>query len=316
MMRRRIYVKKIKVFGHKNPDTDATTSAISMTYLLNQLGYEAEAMVLGELGDETNYALNYFEEPVPEIGVTVDPEEYDVVLVDHNEFQQSLDNIKEQNILGIVDHHRIANIETSDPLYYRGEPVGCTNTILYKLYQENEVDIPQNIAGLMLSAIISDTLLFKSPTNTAEDEKIAYELAERAGIDVEEYGLEMLKAGTSTDKLSEEEILEGDAKTYEFGNDTLRIGQVNVVDIDDVLSRKDNLIQEMNRLSTDNGYDLYLLIITDILESSSHGLVVGKADHRIEEAFEQKVEDHELQLSGIVSRKKQVIPPLTKSYEK
>ncbi len=315
MMRRRIYVKKIKVFGHKSPDTDATTSAISMAYLLNQLNYEAEAMVLGELSDETTYALNNFDEPAPEMNITVDAAEYDVVLVDHNEFQQSIDNIKDQNILAVVDHHRIANIETSDPLYYRGEPVGCTNTILYKMYKENDIEIPENIAGLMLSAIVSDTLLFKSPTSTEEDEKIAHELAEIAGVDIEEYGLNMLKAGTSVGKLSEEEILEGDAKTYEFGDETLRIGQVNVVDIDDVMSRKDAFIQEMNRLSTDNGYDLYLLIITNILESSSHGLVVGSSEDKIEEAFGEEINNHELELSGIVSRKKQIIPPLTKIYE-
>jgi len=163
--------------------------------------------------------------------------------VDHNEPQQSLDNIDEFEILSVVDHHRIANFETAGPLYYRAEPVGCTNTIIFKIYKEHGIDVPKDIAGLMLSAIISDTLLFKSPTCTAEDERAAQELAEIAEVDLQAYGMKMLKAGTNVNSKSAQDILNGDAKSFEMGDKTVRIGQVNVVDVQELLQRKDELIE-------------------------------------------------------------------------
>lgn len=300
----------IKVFGHKNPDTDAIGAAISYSYLQNQLGKDTEAVALGQAGEETLFALEHFGFDHPQVVESVEEGE-EVMLVDHNERQQSIDGIENARILSVVDHHRIANFETSDPLYFRAEPLGCTSTIIYKLFQEHQVDIPKNIAGMMISAIISDTLLFKSPTCTEQDQEIAEKLAAIAEVDMEDYGLAMLKAGTNVDQFTEEEILEGDAKSFDMGGVPVRIGQVNVVDIDDVFKRKDALIQEMNRLSTENNYDLYLLIVTNILESSSRGLVVGSHLDSVAEAFSQNLDDHEIELEGVVSRKKQVVPPLT-----
>lgn len=307
---------KVLVFGHKNPDTDAVTSAISYAYLQQQLGVDAEAVALGEVGEETAYALDYFNTQAPRVIETAANEAEQVMLVDHNEFQQSVSDIEKVTVLSVVDHHRIANFHTADPLHYRAEPVGCTNTIILKMFKENQVDIPKDIAGLMLSAIISDSLLFKSPTCTEQDIKAAKELAEIAEVDLESYGLDMLKAGTNTGDKTAEELLEGDAKTFPMGSKSVRIGQVNVVDVNDVLSRKAELVKEMERLCLENKYDLYVLLITNILESDSEALVSGNPIKAVEEAFGKEITDSQLPLSGVVSRKKQVVPNLTEVLKK
>src|SRR3569832_11750 len=186
---------KVLVFGHKNPDTDTICSAIAYAELKKQLGVDAEAIRLGEVNGETQYALDQFGVQAPRLVEAVAAEAKEVILVDHNERQQSANDIADVRVIEVIDHHRIANFETSDPLYYRAEPVGCTATILNKIYKEKGVAIRKEIAGLMLSAIISDSLLFKSPTCTQEDVDAAKELAAIAGVDADSYGLAMLKAG-------------------------------------------------------------------------------------------------------------------------
>ena len=207
-------MSKVLVFGHQNPDTDAITSAISFAYLQNQLGVAAEAVALGPVNEETAYALNHFETAAPRIVTTAANETQQVMLVDHNEAQQSIADISDLEVLAVVDHHRIANFETANPLYYRGEPVGCTNTIILKLYKEHGIAIPETIAGLMLSAIVSDSLLFKSPTCTPEDVVAAKELAVISKTDLDSYGLDMLKAGTNLSTKSEADLLNMDAKSF------------------------------------------------------------------------------------------------------
>src|SRR5699024_1128409 len=182
-------MSKLLVFGHQNPDTDTIASAIALTYLLNELSIAAEAVELGKPNAETKYILDYFRVDQHRIIETASNETDAVVLVDHNEKQKSVSDINDVSIKGVVDHNRIANFETSDPLYYRAEPVGCTATILLKLFKEYEVTIPNHIAGLMLSAIASDTLLLKSPTCTSEDVRAAEELADIVGVSLDEYGL-------------------------------------------------------------------------------------------------------------------------------
>lgn len=306
---------KTLVFGHQNPDTDAITSAISFSYLQNQLGKDTEAVALGEISDETRYALDHFNFDAPRVIQTAADEVNDVMLVDHNEAQQSVNDIEDVSVRSVVDHHRVANFQSADPLFYRAEPVGCTNTIILKLFKEKEVDIPKDIAGLMLSAVLSDTLLFKSPTSTDEDEKAADELADTAGVNLEEYGLEMLKAGTKMNDKSALEIVDGDAKSFPMGDYSVRIGQVNVVDTQELLDRREELLEEMKVQSEENGYDLFILLITDILDSNSTVLVHGESTEQVETAFGDEVKDDILFLEGVVSRKKQVVPPLTKAFE-
>jgi len=310
-----VKLTKKLVFGHKSPDTDAITSAISFSYLQNQLGNETEAVALGEISEETKYALDYFNTEAPRVIETAANEVDEVMLVDHNEEQQSVDDIDKVSILSVVDHHRVANFQTANPLYYRAEPVGCSNTIILKLFKENNEAVPKDIAGLMLSAIISDTLLFKSPTSTNEDEKAAKELAEIAEIDLNEYGLEMLKAGTNNSNKSALEIINGDAKSFPMGDDSVRIGQVNVVDPQELLERREELLEEMKNQSKEQDYDLFILLITDILDSNTTVLVHGDEKGKVETAFDNTFENDTLFLEGVVSRKKQVVPPLTETFE-
>lgn len=304
----------ILVSGHRNPDTDSIVSAISYANLLNSTGKSAKPVALGSPNEETAYALKEFGFEAPEIiqGVT---EGDQLALVDHNEAQQSVPGRDQATIISVIDHHRIANFETAEPLMYRAEPVGCSNTIIYKLYQEAGVAIPKNIAGLMLSAIISDTLLLKSPTCTPEDEKALAALADIAGVDVQTYGLALLKAGTDLSAKSDTDLLTMDAKSFPMGSRTVRIGQVNTVDTDELLARKAQLLDLMAESNAKDGYDLFLLLMTDILENNSVALVAGDGLAEVEAAFGGKVADQVIQLPGVVSRKKQVVPPLTKAIE-
>ena len=268
-------MSKILVFGHQNPDTDAIGAAIAFSHLQNQLGKETEAVALGTPNEETQYALDYFKLSAPRVVQSAKEEATQVMLVDHNEFQQSISDIAEVEILAVVDHHRIANFETANPLYYRAEPVGCTSTIILKLYKENQVELPKEIAGIMLSAILSDTLLFKSPTCTSEDEAAAKELATIAGVDLTSYGLDMLKAGTNLSDKSAATLLDLDAKSFPMGEANVRIAQVNTVDLSEVMARQTELEEAMTEEMAKNGYDLFVLVVTNILDSDSELLVAG-----------------------------------------
>ncbi|WP_414052231.1 manganese-dependent inorganic pyrophosphatase [Macrococcus animalis] len=302
---------KILTFGHKNPDTDTVTSALVMEDLQKALGKDIEAVRLGDLNGETEFALKHFNLNAPRVIERLHGE--DVILVDHNEFQQSADGIEEANILMVVDHHRIANFETAGPLYYRAEPVGCTATILNKMYKEYGVEIKPEIAGLMVSAIISDSLLFKSPTCTEEDVNAAQELAAIANIDLETYGLEMLKAGAKTSDKTPEELLNIDAKSFSMGEYEVRVAQVNTVDIDEVLSRQEELENAINAETAQEGYALFLLVVTDILNSNSKVLALGQQQEAVTKAFNVALDNNTALLEGVVSRKKQVVPQLTEA---
>ncbi|AYW48735.1 manganese-dependent inorganic pyrophosphatase [Tetragenococcus osmophilus] len=303
------------VFGHQNPDTDAIGAAIAFSELQQQKGQDTEAVALGEAGEETQYALDYFNLKAPRVITKATEETSNVMLVDHNEFQQSVEDIAQTNILSVVDHHRVANFETADPLYYRAEPVGCTSTIILKLYKEANVTPTKAVAGIMLSAIISDTLLFKSPTCTQEDIDAAKELAEIAGVDVNTYGLEMLKAGTNLGNKSADDLLDMDAKSFPMGDKNVRIAQVNTVDLQEVFQRQDELEEAMAKANSQNSYDLFVLLVTNILDSDSELLVIGEPTQMVEDAFNVTLNNHRAFLSGVVSRKKQVVPPLTESFQ-
>ena len=223
---------KTLIFGHKNPDTDSICSAIVYANLKTKLGMNVEAVRLGSLNKETEYVLNYAEVKVPRLIEKVEEGIQEVILVDHNEFQQSVDNIRDVKITEVIDHHRIANFETNDPLYFRAEAVGCTATILNKMFKENGVEVSEKDALLLLSAIISDTLLFKSPTCTQEDIQAGEELAKIANVDLEKYGLDMLKAGTDLSDKSIAELLAMDSKEFMMGPSKVEIAQVNAVDLE------------------------------------------------------------------------------------
>ncbi|GGI13225.1 manganese-dependent inorganic pyrophosphatase [Gottfriedia solisilvae] len=307
-------MEKVLVFGHKNPDTDTICSAIAYAELKKALGVDAEAIRLGVVSAETQYALDTFKSDAPRLVEKVATETNQVILVDHNERQQSADDIEQVRVLEVIDHHRIANFETSDPLYYRCEPVGCTATILNKLYKENNVSIKKEVAGLMLSAIISDTLLFKSPTCTDQDIAAAKELAEIAGVNAEEYGLEMLKAGANLADKSIETLVSLDSKEFQMGNYKVEIAQVNAVDTNDVLARQQELETVLEGIVSNKGLDLFLFVVTDILTNDSIAVVKGTATNAVEKAYNVTLENNTALLKGVVSRKKQIVPVLTDTF--
>lgn len=306
-------MEKVYVLGHQNPDTDSITSAIVYAHLKRELGMNAEAVRLGEVQNEAAFALYKFGFEAPRFIETASPDVKQVILVDHNEKQQSVNDIEEVQVIEVVDHHRIANFKTADPLYFRAEPVGCTATILIKLYKENGVEIPPNIAGLMLSAIISDSLLFKSPTCTPQDIAAARELEAIAGVNSEEYGLAMLKAGADLSDKTLEELLSLDAKEFGIGNYKVEIAQVNTVDVNDVMGRQSDLEDLIYRRIAEKGLDLFFFVITDILNNDSIAIAIGNQAEKAEKAFKVPFVNNVALLQGIVSRKKQVVPALTEA---
>lgn len=299
------------IFGHKNPDTDTIASALVMQDLQKELGNDVQAVRLGEVSEETQYVLDYFKVEAPSMLETPLAGK-DAILVDHNEFQQSADDITDANITMVVDHHRISNFETAAPLYYRAEPVGCTTTILKKMYEEHNVEIKPEIAGLMISAIISDTLLFKSPTCTTQDIQAAESLSTIANVDLETYGLEMLKAGASVKGKSPSDLLNMDAKSFNMDDKIVRIAQVNTVDVNEVLDIQTDVEHEMNSITSTEQYDLFVFVITDILNSDSTIIALGKEQAIVEQAFNTTLNNNVAFLPGVVSRKKQVVPPIDK----
>ncbi|MCY9532253.1 manganese-dependent inorganic pyrophosphatase [Paenibacillus alvei] len=309
-------MEKLLIFGHKNPDTDTICSAIAYADLKTQLGFNVEPVRLGSVNGETQFALDTFQAEAPRLVETVANEVKGVILVDHNERQQSAKDIEQVEVLEVIDHHRIANFETSGPLYYRAEPVGCTATILNKMYKENGKTISKNIAGLMLSAIISDSLLFKSPTCTEQDVAAARELAEIAGVDVEKYGLDMLKAGADLSQKTIAELISLDAKEFSMGSSKVEIAQVNAVDVNDVLSRQAEVEAALNDIIATKGLDLFVFVVTDILNSDSVALALGSKTDAVEKAYNVTLENNTALLKGVVSRKKQIVPVLTDTLSK
>lgn len=309
-------MSKILVFGHQNPDTDAIASSYAYAYLAHQAhGLETEAVILGQPNEETRFVLDYFGVETPrEIQSLANEGVERVILTDHNEFQQSAEGIRDVEVFGVVDHHRVANFETANPLFMRLEPVGSASSIVYRMFKENQVAVPKEIAGLMLSGLISDTLLLKSPTTHATDIPLATELAELAGVELEVYGLEMLKAGTNLSSKSAAELIDIDAKSFELGGNTVRVAQVNTVDIAEILERQGEIEEAMQAAMAAEGYSDFVLMITDIVNSNSEILTLGANPDKVEAAFGFKLENHHAFLPGAVSRKKQVVPQLTAAF--
>jgi len=302
----------MKIFGHKNPDTDTVTSAIVLADLQNALGNPSTAYRLGELNKETAFALDYFKVAAPELLTSVG-EDDTVILVDHNEFAQSVDGIEKATPYMVVDHHRVSGFNSSEPLWFRVEPLGCTATILYKMYRENGVEIKPEIAGLMTSAIMSDTMGFKSPTCTELDKEVCLKLAKIANIDIEAYGLEMLKAGTDLSDLTVSQMLSTDAKVYAMNGLTVETTQISTVDIASVMTRQIEIEAEINKVIAEKSLDLYMCVITDVMNSNSQAIALGNRADLVEKAFDVTLENNSAYLPGVVSRKKQIIPPLEKA---
>ena len=299
---------KTLIFGHKNPDTDSIMSSMVMANLENQLGNESIPVRLGKINKETEYVFNYLQIERPEEISDIEDGQ-NVILVDHNESTQSANNISNANILKVIDHHTM-NFVAPYQLYYRAEPVGCTATVLYKMYKEYDVEITKTIATLMLSAIISDTLLLKSPTCTKEDKVIAEKLAKIAEVDLEKYGKDLLKAGTDISDFTPEEVINIDSKLFEKGGKKFKIAQINTADIDDVFKNKAYFETAINNEIANENLDLYVFAATDILNSNSKIISLGNDSNIVEKAYGVTLDDHTAMLENVVSRKKQMLPKI------
>lgn len=305
--------KEILIFGHKNPDTDSICSSIVKQRLNESDGKNnTEAVRLGKVNKETQYVLDYLKIEAPRLIEKVE-EGQKVIMIDHNEFNQSVDGIEKAKIIGVVDHHRIANFQTSEPLYYTAKPYGCTSTILFKEYKSKGIEMGKEEAVLMASAIISDTLLLKSPTTTKHDKNALKELGEIANININQYGMEMLKAGTDLSEFSAEELIELDAKSLDKDGTKFVIAQVNTASIDDVLEREAEIKNAINKKIQQEGLKLFVFVITDILNSNSEIIALGERASIIPKAFGKELENDKALLEGVVSRKKQILPNIDKN---
>ena len=312
-------MSKVFVTGHKSPDTDSIAAAVSYSYLKRQMGMDAVAARAGEINKESAFALDYFkvEEPVLLTSVArknPEDEKVKIILVDHNESKQCVDGIKDAEVLELVDHHRLGDFETDTPIFILIRPVGCVNTIIYGLYKQYSVKPSKEVVGMMLSAIISDTVLFRSPTCTEEDRQAVLELAEIAGVDYEKYGMEMLKAGADISDYPAEKLAHNDTKEFEAGGRVFSCGQISVMDLAPINAKKDEIMKALEAAKAEKHYEASYLMVTNILTEDTYLWFTAGAEEAAEKAFGKKSENGYVYLPKVMSRKKQVAPFLLKVY--
>ncbi len=299
------------IYGHKNPDTDAIVSAVVASRLYKALGYECQALRLGELNKETQFVQEYFGFAIPELKEAL-PDGSQVVLVDHNEISQSLDNLNELEIFAIIDHHKF-NLKTSSPLNIRAEIIGSTASILYKMFVENSIEIDKQTAGMLIAAIISDTLYFRSPTSTEQDREIVEKLNKIAGIaDLETFSLQMFDAKSDLSEFTPEQIITMDYKPFDFNGKKFCIGVMETTSPDFALNMQQQLIEAQVKIKSENNLDGLLFFVVDILHEQSTAITCSEFETQtVLEAFEaSQVSEQILNVGSIVSRKKQIVPIL------
>lgn len=307
------------IIGHKSPDTDSVTSAIAYTNLKNILGVkEAVPAVPGDLNNETKFVLDYFNVPYPEKITDCQHRCKKVILVDHNEMAQAVDNLNMENVVEVVDHHRIGGFTNSKAIFFLNEPVGATGGIVANLYEQNKVPISREMAGLMMSAILSDTVLFKSPTFTPRDAAAVEKLAKIAGVDPMKFGMELLRVKSDIASKSAKDILMGDFKRYNFSGTKSGVGQIEVMDLNDLASKRAVILEEMKKMKDSENLDMVVMMLTDVMKEASDLLFVGNAAaaQGFEKAFGGKFADSSIYREKFLSRKKQVIPLLEGAFKK
>ena len=305
-------VKDLVVVGHKHPDTDSVASAVAYAALLQMLHPSRKVLGcrLGTLTDETRFVLKRFRIPMPRL--LRDGTGKDLVLVDHNEFSQAVKDIRDAHIVEVIDHHRISgDIKTIAPIPFEDDVRGSCSTIIYERFALNNKPISSETAGLLLSGILSDTLLLKSPTTTRPDREAVRQLSRIAGVDYRSYGIDMLRAGCDIVKHSPERIITADLKEYREGI-LVAVAQMPVIGMSSVAPLRSKLLAEMREISKKRKYRLFVLMITDILKRNTELLFVGDAGI-VQKAFRGKPGPDSLFLKGVVSRKKQVQPAILKA---
>lgn len=301
------------IFGHTTPDSDSIVGAIALSYLKQELGEDTIAVRQGEINPETAFILERFNFQAPELKTSFAGE--DVYLVDFSDLAQSPADIKEANILGIVDHHKLGDITTSTPLECWIRPVGCSNTIIKQMFDYHNITIPKDIAGMMMCAILSDTVIYKSPTSTKEDTKACKELADIVGIeDFKALGMEMFIVKSDVLSATKRELVLRDFKDFNMGQAKIGVGQLEVVDLSVFDNMKEELFEAMQQIKEEGERHTVLLLLTDIMVVGSQLLVLSDDGSKIEEAFNVKLENNQVWLDKVLSRKKQIIPFLEKLF--
>lgn len=301
------------VMGHMNPDTDSIISALAVADLNNKRGISAKAGAQGEPTPETKFVLEKFGLTAPEVVTDVAGKK--MYLVDYSDLAQAPKGIGEAEILGIVDHHKLGDVTTSNPLEIWTWPVGCSCTVIKSMYDFYGVEIPKNIAGGLLCAILSDTVMFKSPTCTDADKKAVEALAKIAGVnDVMALGMEMFKVKSAVEGASMKDLVFRDYKDFDMNGKKVGIGQLEVVDLSILDPVKDGLYGEITRVKGEGRHSVFLLL-TDIMKEGSEMLIVSDDPAVVEKAFGKKPEGKSVWLDGVMSRKKQVVPNFEKAFK-
>jgi len=303
----------VYVFGHKNPDSDTVCAALSLAYLKNQLGTDTTAVTQGVISPETGFILDRYGISTPEIKTSFAGEK--VFLVDTSDRSQLPDDISDAHILGIVDHHKLGDVTTSNPLECWIRPVGCSCTVLKDMYDFYNVEIPEDIAGVMLGAILSDTIIFRSPTCTDQDKKVAEELAKIAREnDLQGLGMNMFKVKSAIKGTPIRELVERDYKDFDMNGHKVGIGQLEVVDLTMLDSVKEELARDIIALKEEGQRHSVFLMLTDIMQESTELLIASNDPAVVEKAFGIAPQNNKVQLAGVMSRKKQVVPNFEKAF--
>jgi manganese-dependent inorganic pyrophosphatase len=302
----------LKVFGHLNPDTDSTAAAIVYSWFLEQTGHSAKPYLLGEPNKEALFVLDHFSLKAPELLEDVQEGE-EVVIVDTNNPDELPKSIDKATIREIVDHHKlVGGLSTPDPIRLTMRPVACTMTVIWEIMQRQKItDLPEDIAGLMLAAILSDTLKFTSPTTTPEDKDVAEKLAAIAKLDIEEFAADMFSAKSDLTGMSTKDILLSDSKIFPMGDKKIRVSVLETTDIKPALSMESAILQAIEDMKKEESLDGLFFFIVDILNSASTLILSTEYEKEIaEKAFGAAAVNNSMELPGIVSRKKQMVPSL------
>jgi len=301
------------VVGHKSPDTDTVCAAIALADLKSKLGTEAKPAAQGNVNDETKFVLDKFGVDYPEQIESAAGKQ--IYLVDHSDRSQSLDDLDQGELMGIVDHHKLGDITTPNPIEIWAWPVGCSCTVIKGMYDFYGVEIPKNIAGIMTCSILSDTVIFKSATCTDADKKAGEELAKVAGIDdLQSLGMDMFKVKSAIEGTPIRDLVLRDFKDFDMNGNKVGIGQLEVVDLSLLDSVKDDLAKEIKTMKGEGSYHSVFLLLTDIMKEGSQILIASDDPQVVEKAFGAKPDGEQAWLDGVMSRKKQVVPNFEKGF--
>jgi manganese-dependent inorganic pyrophosphatase len=300
------------VVGHKNPDTDSVVSAIAVADLMSKIGTPAKAISQGPAVPETEFVLKKFGLSAPEVVTSVAGQK--VILVDHTDLSQAPDDLKDAEVIAVVDHHKLGDVTTSSPLLMWVWPVGCTGTVIKAMYDFYGVELPKNIAGGLLCSILSDTVIFKSPTTTPEDKKAVEALAKIAGVaDPAALGMEMFKVKSAVDGVPAKELVFRDFKDFDMNGKKVGIGQLEMIDISMLDKVKGDLAAEIAKVKAEGRHSVFLLL-TDIMKEGSEMLIVSDDPSVVQKAF-GVAGDKSVWLPKVMSRKKDVVPKFEAAFK-